>query len=78
MNCDHTVYIPEQYRRTGRGPTGFEMHYTEKTCSRAALEGKTKCWQHDPERGAAAADKAWNTRIETRARKRRMRLARGY
>ena len=44
--CLETVYIKEQYRRTGRGPGGFEMHYTKQQCSRKRQEGREHCWQH--------------------------------
>ena len=44
--CLETVYVKEQYRRTGRGPGGFEMHYTTQQCSRKHQEGREYCWQH--------------------------------
>lgn len=44
--CLATVYIKDQYRRTGRGPGGFEMHYTKQQCSRKHQEGRKYCWQH--------------------------------
>ncbi len=43
--CKATVYVRDTYRRTGRGPTGFEMHYTQRQCSRRAVEAGY-CRQH--------------------------------
>lgn len=44
MQCEAKVYKRDTYRRTGRGKTGFEMHYTLEQCKR---QGKPKyCWQH--------------------------------
>lgn len=46
--CQATIYKRDTYRRTGRGKTGFEMHYTQDTCSRTAkYDGY--CWQHKKE-----------------------------
>lgn len=43
--CRETVYVRDTYRRTGRGKTGFEMHYIEQQCSRkAGPDGY--CFQH--------------------------------
>lgn len=44
-HCKATVYHRDQLRRTGRGPTGFEMHYTEDQCKRKPYKGGY-CWQH--------------------------------
>lgn len=44
--CLETVYVKDVYRRTGRGPSGFEMHYTEQQCSRKHQEERQYCWQH--------------------------------
>jgi hypothetical protein len=43
--CKETVYIRDTYRRTGRGKTGFEMHYRSQQCSRRAKDNGY-CWQH--------------------------------
>jgi hypothetical protein len=43
--CKATVHKPDTYRRTGRGRTGFEMHYTESRCARRATHDGY-CWQH--------------------------------
>ena len=32
------MYKRDTYRRTGRGRSGFEMHYDKEQCSRAAVE----------------------------------------
>ena len=45
--CKEQVYVRDCYRRTGRGPSGFEMHYTEKQCSRKR-QNEGYCWQHQP------------------------------
>lgn len=43
--CNATVWKADVLRRTGRGPTGFEMHYTKNQCKRPArFDGR--CWQH--------------------------------
>jgi hypothetical protein len=43
--CLATVWKRDTYRRTGRGPTGFEMHYSQEQCKRPArFDGR--CWQH--------------------------------
>lgn len=34
--CEMIVYVRDTYRRTGRGRSGFELHYTKRQCSRAA------------------------------------------
>ena len=44
--CQATVYRRDTYRRTGRGKTGFEMHYTEGQCSRKRPRLFHFCWQH--------------------------------
>ena len=43
--CKQTVYIRDQYRRTGRGKSGFEMHYITRQCKKIAVNG-TLCQQH--------------------------------
>lgn len=43
--CRELVYKRDTYRRTGRGPSGFEMHYREEQCSRKQTHGRY-CWQH--------------------------------
>jgi hypothetical protein len=43
--CREVVYVRDTYRYTGRGRSGFELHYTRKRCSRKAkYDGY--CWQH--------------------------------
>jgi hypothetical protein len=46
MRCAAAVWKRDQYRRTGRGVGGFEMHYERCQCKRNAKDGKW-CWQHD-------------------------------
>ena len=46
--CRATVYKRDTYRRTGRGKSGFSMHYTRERCSRAATRDGF-CWQHQSE-----------------------------
>jgi hypothetical protein len=43
--CCAVVYRKDQLRRTGRGPTGFEMHYNRGRCKRTAMKGDL-CNQH--------------------------------
>jgi hypothetical protein len=43
--CSATVWKRDCLRRTGRGPTGFEMHYNKCQCERAA-KTDGRCWQH--------------------------------
>jgi len=43
--CQEYVYHRDCYRRTGRGPTGFEMHYNRERCKRRA-RNSGYCWQH--------------------------------
>lgn len=47
--CRKQIFVPDVYRRTGRGKTGFEMHYNRKQCSRKATSGNY-CWQHSKAR----------------------------
>ncbi len=46
MRCAATIWKRDTYRRTGRGKSGFEMHYERCQCKRTATDGKW-CWQHD-------------------------------
>ena len=49
--CEAIVYVRDTYRRTGRGPTGFSLHYTRRRCSRYALKGGRFCKQHQHQEG---------------------------
>jgi hypothetical protein len=43
--CQAKVWKRDCLRRTGRGKSGFEMHYEECQCRRAGkYDGR--CWQH--------------------------------
>jgi hypothetical protein len=56
--CQVAVYKRDTYRRTGRGQSGFEMHYNREQCSRAATEGDC-CRQHaDMEKRGKNLDRA--------------------
>ncbi len=44
--CKVEVFIRDTYRYTGRGPTGFEMHYKERRCKRNQRPESLYCWQH--------------------------------
>ena len=44
-HCKATVYHRDTYRRTGRGKTGFELHYHRRQCKRKAL-ANGYCRQH--------------------------------
>jgi hypothetical protein len=46
--CRARVYHRDTYRYTGRGESGFELHYKTKQCKRKARESGY-CWQHEPE-----------------------------
>jgi hypothetical protein len=46
QQCAATVWRRDTYRRTGRGPTGFEMHYDKGRCRRWAKEGGDLCAHH--------------------------------
>jgi len=43
--CKAIVGHRDTYRRTGRGKTGFELHYRRKQCKRKAMDNGY-CWQH--------------------------------
>lgn len=47
QRCAAMVYVRDTYRRTGRGKTGFEMHYTKRQCKRMSRDGQF-CHQHAP------------------------------
>jgi hypothetical protein len=68
--CTTTVYTRDEYRRTGRGSSGFSMHYAQSRCTRAALPGKPHCWQHDPEAADARNLRAHARRLARRWRRR--------
>jgi len=44
--CKENVYKRNTYRRTGRGRSGFELHYNREQCRRSVKEGTNFCWQH--------------------------------
>jgi hypothetical protein len=43
--CQALIFKRDTYRYTGCGKSGFEMHYSEEQCSRAAKVGDL-CKQH--------------------------------
>ena len=45
--CKAEVLHRDTYRRTGRTPSGFELHYNRKQCKRKARSSGF-CWQHEP------------------------------
>lgn len=45
--CAAQVEKADCYRRTGRGPSGFEMHYIVRQCQRQASATSDFCWQHN-------------------------------
>jgi len=58
--CKEMVYVRDTYRRTGRGQSGFEMHYTCQQCKRkAGVNGY--CWQHS---WRASYEYKWQARAE--------------
>lgn len=48
QQCATYVWVRDCYRRTGRGKTGFEMHYIKRRCKRSACVGDW-CRQHSKE-----------------------------
>ena len=44
--CQAVVYKRDVPRYSGRGSSGFSMHYTKDQCSRAAVDGTDRCKQH--------------------------------
>ncbi|MBU2559228.1 MAG: hypothetical protein KJ578_15735 [Bacteroidetes bacterium] len=48
LRCRVHIYKKDCLRRTGRGKSGFEMHYTEQQCSRKASKDN-RCKQHQDE-----------------------------
>lgn len=61
--CKVAVYKRDTYRRTGRGKSGFEMHYEKDQCSRATVvDGR--CKQHSIERFPNATLLDWHEFIE--------------
>ena len=44
--CKENIFVKDTYRRTGRGKSGFEMHYNAQQCSRKVVEEHGYCWQH--------------------------------
>lgn len=47
--CRERVYVRDTYRRTGRGMTGFEMHFRKQQCSRKP-KYNGYCFQHRKDR----------------------------
>jgi len=45
QRCKAAIYKRDTYRRTGRGPTGFSMHYNKEQCTRASVADDF-CRQH--------------------------------
>ena len=43
--CNATVWRRDTHRYTGRGPTGFELHYQKGRCERKKADGDL-CTQH--------------------------------
>jgi len=72
--CQIAIYKRDTYRRTGRGPSGFSVHYIKGQCSRAAvIDGM--CRQHLNCSSSLYAERLnWHTFVKPvqRAVKRRM------
>jgi hypothetical protein len=49
--CCAAVWRKDTLRRTGRGPSGFEMHYARGRCKRTAMKGDL-CNQHAKQEAA--------------------------
>lgn len=68
--CTVTCYKRDTYRYTGGGSSGFTMHYSKEQCTREALPGKEKCWQHDEDLITARYQKAHEKRMLRMERRR--------
>lgn len=51
LRCKAEVWKRDTYRYSGRGSSGFTMHYTEEQCGRKRRESGL-CWQHEREKAA--------------------------
>ena len=45
QRCAEVIWRRDTYRYTGRGATGFQMHFTKRRCSRRPYKGGY-CRQH--------------------------------
>jgi hypothetical protein len=70
--CAKEIYKRDTYRRTGRGKTGFEMHYNRTQCSRRAMPDSVLCWQHGD--SARSADAVAGTVDEPQVKPSRTRI----
>lgn len=70
MRCTAIVYERDEYRYTGGGSSGFTMHYSQTQCSREALIGRDKCWQHDDDAAQARRLRAHERRLQRRRTRR--------
>jgi len=61
--CKQTVWHRDTYRRTGRGPTGFQLHYKSAQCTREAAKDGL-CWQHQIDRKETVREKKRQARID--------------
>ena len=58
QRCKEDVYHRDTYRRTGRGSSGFSMHYNLSRCTRrAGPDGY--CYQHPYNRAYQMPDGTW-------------------
>lgn len=44
--CKAEIYVRDTYRYSGRGHSGFSLHYKRRQCSRTAIHPNGYCWQH--------------------------------
>lgn len=64
-HCDAIVWIRDTYRRTGRGPSGFEMHYNERRCKRKTFASEmVYCWQHQQKANTGSYMVRWSKKWE--------------
>lgn len=55
QQCLATVWKRDTYRRTGRGKTGFELHFKQCRCQRRTQDESGYCWQHAAYAGQKSA-----------------------
>lgn len=64
--CVATVWKRDTHRYTGRGPSGFTMHYTRCQCRRAVNGAGRFCGQHQAmqDRGENLLETDWHEFVE--------------
>ena len=65
--CTYHIYVRDVPRYSGRGPSGFTMHYNRQQCSRRRKDGTAFCWQHQPEYYIGLLKRRWAARAVHKA-----------